>query len=622
MNKIKSKKKTKNIFIGVAWPYANNNLHIGHLAGCYLGADIFARFQRLIGNSVLMVSGSDCFGTPVCLKAEEEGVSIKEITERYHANHQRCFLKADIIFDNYTTTTTDIHKKTVQSLFLKLFEKGYIFKKTTKEFFSKEEKRFLPDTYVFGQCPICKAENVKSNQCEQCGSIDLSKKLINPRSKINNSPVSLKETEHYFLDWSKLQPFLERYFQEKSPYWREWIKNETKGWLKKGLEPRAITRDIEHGVDLPIEKISQNKLLKDIEKKRIYVWFEAVIGYLSASIEWAERNGTTPSSFTTYSKKKWQDFWYDKNDNNDIEHYYFMGKDNLVFHTLFWPGQLSVYCERSEQQGSGAKRTGSYCEQSEQQGSGAKRTGSYCEQSEQQGSCQRQGSYDKDIHLPDKVIINHFLNYKDKKLSKSEGQLIEAEKLIDDYGSEAVRFYLISVMPENSDSNFSWEDFKDKHNNVLIGNFGNFVNRILSLSKELNFNKDILIEDEIKETTEQCFKNAKNYLDKVELKNYIKETLKLSDKGNKYLEKREPWKQKKEDQASFLKTMFNALYLLMALTLLMKPTLPRTTLKIEKMIGIKFDKWPDEKSLSTFIIENIKKIKIKEIIPIFKKIEY
>jgi methionyl-tRNA synthetase len=552
----------KNIFIGVAWPYANNDLHIGHLVGCYFGADIFARFQRLIGNNVLMVSGSDCSGTPVCLKAEEEGISPEKTAEKYHSNHHRCFEKAEIIFDNYTTTTTALHQEVVHNFFLKLFEQGYIFKKFSQQFFSETEQRFLPDTYIIGTCPICQSTNAKSNQCDQCGAIDLGEKLIKPKNKINNNPLSLKETEHYFLDWPKLQPLLERYFKQKSKQWRKWIKNETNGWLKKDLEPRAITRDIEYGVKLPIQKITKDKLLKNIEGKRIYVWFEAVIGYLSASIEWGEKN-----------KKEWRDFWYDN--SNKIEQYYFMGKDNLVFHTLFWPGQLLVY--------------------------------------------------DKKIHLPDKPIINHYLTNKGEKLSKSQGELIGAEKMLDAYGAETIRFYAVNIMPENSDSNFSWEDFKDRHNNVLIGNFGNFVNRTLSLAKGLNFTETIpSIEEKVRQINEEQFKKARGYLNEVSLRNYIEEVLKLSDKANKYLEQKQPWRQKKEAPEAFLKTILNAVYFLINLTLLLKPVLPQTTLKIEEMMGItkvRLDKWPEEKRLNDFIVENITKIKIKEIVPLFKKIE-
>ncbi len=557
--RIDKKTKAKNIFIGVAWPYANNNLHIGHFIGCYLGADIFARFQRLIGNNVLMVSGSDCFGTPVSLKAEEEKTSPEKIAKKYHLEHKKCFLKANINFDIYTTTTTTIHQQIVQDFFLKLFSQGYIFKKTSKQFFSEKEKRFLPDTYVKGTCPVCQFTNAQSNQCEQCGAIDLSEKLIKPKSKISNSPLYLKETEHYFLDWSKLQPFLERYFKKRGNKWRKWIEKETKAWLKKGLKPRAITRDIEHGIKLPIQKIPKDELLKDIERKRIYVWFEAVIGYLSASIEWAKKN-----------KQKWQNFWYDN--NNDIEQYYFMAKDNLIFHTLFFPGQLFAY--------------------------------------------------DKKIHLPDKLIINHFITNKGKKLSKSQGKLIEAKKLIDQYGADTVRFYAVSIMPENNDTDFSWEDFKNRHNNVLIGNFSNFINRVLSLCHSANTDlKQCLdIEEEIKQVVEEQFGTAKSYLNEVRLKNYIEEVLRLSDRANKYLEQKEPWKQKEKNQAEFLKTMFNALYLLIALTLLIKPALPKTALKIEKMVGVKLDNWPDEKSLFNFIIKHIKKIEIKKVIPIFEKI--
>ena len=326
-----------------------------------------------------------------------------------------------ISFDLYTKTDNPNHKKIVQDFFVKLLERGLIFKKETEQYYSPEEKRFLPDRYVEGKCPHCGFAEARSDQCENCGRVLSPGELQNPKNRTSGKPAALKPTEHYFFDWPKLQPFLEKYVAGREG-WRNWVLKETEGWLKTGLKPRAITRDLDWGVEIPIERIPKELRIDNYEHKRIYVWFEAVIGYFSASLEWAELQG-----------KQWEDWWYDK----DAIHAYFMGKDNLVFHTLFWPGQLHACDEK--------------------------------------------------LHLPDLPVINQFLNLEGRKFSKSRGIIIDSKYFVETYGLDALRFYLTLIAPESADTDFTWADFVGKNNEILIGNLGNFVNRTLTLAQALEF---------------------------------------------------------------------------------------------------------------------------------------
>ena len=537
------------IFIGLAWPYVNSDLHIGHLAGYLLPADIFARFHRLIGNDVLMISGSDCFGTPITIEAEKQKVSPGQIVQEYHQKFIKLFKLADIQFDLYTKTDTNNHQKVVQDFFLKILKKGFIVKNKTFQYYSQAEKRFLPDRYVEGICPDCGFGQARSDQCDNCGSLFKEGGLIKPKSKISQKPVELKLTEHYFFDWPKLQKFLEEYIESKKD-WRPWVYQETVDWLKKGLKPRAITRDLTWGIKIPKNKIPKELHIENIENKRIYVWFEAVIGYLSGSIEWAKKN----------KNRKWQDFWY----NSKARHFYFMGKDNLIFHTLFLPGQLYAY--------------------------------------------------DSKIHLPDFPAINQFLTLENKKFSKSRGICVDSSYVVKTYGSDAVRFYFCSIMPENADANFTWQDFADKNNNLLIGNLGNFINRSLALAKNLSFKKIFVLDPAIEKQTAKLLGQAKIYLQNCEFRKYLETVLGLSDFGNKYIAKKQPWALKNNSQV-----IFDCSFIVLALLLLIKPLMPKASKDLSDMLGIKIDLWPDYEIKT--LKDLVRKIKIRKIKPLFKKIK-
>ncbi len=543
----------KKILIAVAWPYVNGDLHIGHLAGYLFPADISARFHRLLGNDVAMVSGSDCFGTPTTIEADKRGLAPKDIVREYHEKNLELFKIVGISFDLFTKTDTENHKAVAQDVFVKMAESGYITKDTSEQYYSESESRFLPDRYVEGTCPNCGFTEARSDQCDKCGTLLNQGELKNPKSKMTNSPVSLKKTEHYFVDWPKLQPFLEKYIAQKSHLWKPWVREETNGWLKKGLKPRAITRDLDWGVEIPIDRLPEDLQIEGAENKRIYVWFEAVLGYLSATIEWAKKEN-----------KDYKDFWY----NKDAKQYYFVGKDNLVFHTLFLPGELH--------------------------------------------------SYDAKINLPDFPAINQFLNLENQKFSKSRGVIVDSRYIVEKYGRDPVRFYLTSIMPENTDANFSWEDFVKTNNGVLIGNLGNFINRVLTLCEGLEKTK---VSSEIKKIVEEKITNMRDSLESCEFKKCLEHLLHLSDYGNKYIASEEPWALKKKNENRFHEVMTNALYLTLALFITMQPLLVDAAEKLKKMLGIEESIWPEGKKIDETLTSLMKKVKIEKLTPLFQRID-
>jgi methionyl-tRNA synthetase len=571
----------KKIFIGVAWPYVNGSIHIGHLAGALLPADVVARFHRFLGNSVLMVSGADCYGTPITLEADARKVHPSKVVDDNYPKHIHLFEKLKMSYDLYTSTLTQIHTKTVQDFFITLLEKGYIFKDVSNQYYSDNEKRFLPDRYVEGTCPQCGASGCRSDQCDVCGYHLTEGELIDPKSKVSGSPVMLKPSEHYFFDWGKLQIFLEEYVEKQGDHWRTWVYTETKKWLKLGLKPRAITRDLDWGVALPVDRIPEDLRIENINQKKIYVWFDAVIGYFSASIEWNERTKDKDRP----EQLQYHDFWYDKEnvqkeDENTPVHYYFMGKDNLVFHTLFWPGQLHVYDEK--------------------------------------------------LHLPDLLPINQYLNFEGQKFSKSRGITLNPEELIDKYGLDALRFYLCFIAPESSDSNFTYEDLKNCVNKQLVAKIGNFINRSLNLSKGVDFSKSRTLSDAVREKVDTFLRDEKINMEQSEIRRYTNTLLELSDFANKYFSDAAPWSLRKSDEShkkdgapsynpeKFEQIIFDSLCLIITLGVLCKPITVNAADKLEQMLGIIFERYPQS---SSDIINIASKVTLKEITPLFQMIE-
>lgn len=550
----------KKIFIGVAWPYVNGDLHIGHLAGYLLPADICARFNKAIGNDVLMVSGSDCFGTPITVEADKRQKKPAEIVQEYHTKDVHLFKDIlDLSYDLYTQTNTDHHIKIVQEIFIKLLENGYIFVDKSIQYYSKTDDKFLPDRYVTGKCPFCGFADARSDQCDNCGRVFNQGELINPVSNVTKEPVELKETQHYFIDWPKLQPKIKDFVEKNSGEWKDWVKAETVGWLNEGLKPRAITRDIDWGVPIPVDRIPEDKLIEGSENKRIYVWFDAVIGYYSASLLWAKENNAD-----------WKPFWHGTN----LKHYYFMGKDNLIFHTIFWPGQLM--------------------------------------------------GFDKELHLPDLPSINMFLDLDGEKFSKSRGVSIEIKDLVEKYGNDRVRFYMTLIMPEIRDSSFVWSDFKEKNNGILVATIGNFIHRSLSLGHGIDLDENIEdLSDEIIENVENSFIDAKKFLEHCEFKNYLDVIVRLATLGNKLCDSEKVWTLKKDDPVKFKRVLSNLYLLNTALAYLMTPLMPEASAKLRKLLGIDLKAlWPETIKNNKEFLKAACSIQMKEKPePMFQKIE-
>ncbi|MCB0181094.1 MAG: methionine--tRNA ligase, partial [Anaerolineae bacterium] len=409
----------ENILVCTAWPYANGNLHIGHLAGAYLPPDIFARFHRLKGNNVLMVSGSDSHGTPITLRADAEGVSPLEIFERFHGQFLETYQQIGITYDLFTHTDTENHYQVSQDIFSACLENGFLYKHTEEQFYSETEQRFLPDRYIEGTCPVCGYESARGDQCDNCKSLLNPTELINPRSKNDGSVPVLRATEHFYLDLGKLSDDILAYLSQDKDYWRSNVINFSLQYVKDGLRGRAITRDIGWGIPLPLE---------GYDSKRLYVWFEAVIGYFSASIEWAANHG---------EPEKWKEWWY----RPEAKTYYFIGKDNIPFHAVIWPAELIA-------------------------------TGRHLYEDDTS----------KFLNLPYDVPANEYLNMEGEKLSTSRNWAIWAPDLLERYDPDAVRFYLTAIAPETRDTDFTFDDFIRRNNDELVAAWGNLVNRVLGFA--------------------------------------------------------------------------------------------------------------------------------------------
>ncbi|MFW5952714.1 MAG: methionine--tRNA ligase [Candidatus Natronoplasma sp.] len=496
----------KRILIGVAWPYANGPIHIGQVGGCYLPPDIFRRYHEMKGNEVLMVSGSDQHGTPVTVTAEKEGLTPKETAEKYHKINSQALKRLGVKFSLFTYTMNKTHKRVARDIFKTLYEKSHISLDSMETFYCKNCERSLPDRYVIGTCPECGQESIRGDQCDECGTLLDPEDLLDPKCMHCGETPNLKESEHFFLRLSNFQKPLEEYIEDKD-YWKNHVLNFTKGWLKEGLEDRPISRDMEWGISVPVE---------GYEEKKIYVWFEAVIGYLSTSIKWSEE-----------SDGDWTKFWK----NPDAEHYYFLGKDNIPFHTIIWPAMLM--------------------------------------------------GYDEELNLPYDVPANQYMRIGGQQLSTSRGTIVSLPDIIDDFSSDAVRYYITAVMPETKDTNFTWEEFEDKVNSELVGNLGNFIHRVLSFTHS-NFGeipqageideRDQRAIEKIKRKTEEIGKSIENR----KFKEGLKKVMELSREGNRYFNDKAPW-EKLPDEKKIAGTTLNiSLRIVKALCISAAPYLPQS----------------------------------------------
>lgn len=512
------------ILVSVAWPYVNGPFHVGHVAGAYLPADIFARFQRLRGRQVLMVSGSDCHGTPITLAAEKEQIPPAEVVRRYHPTFLKTFLALGITFDLFTQTYTQNHYAVTTDLFQRLLERGFLFRETMIGSYSETLGRFLPDRFVEGQCPNCGFARARGDQCDNCGKILDPKDLINPYAVVDQAPVTFRDTEHYFLDLPKLEPLLLEWLASADrSYWRPNTLLFTQNWLREGLRPRAITRDIEWGVPVPVD----DPTFKD---KRIYVWFDAVIGYYSASIEWAARIGKPDA---------WRSWWVLGEGGEQARGYYFLGKDNIPFHTIIWPAMLLGYGERA---------------------------------------------------LPYDVPANEFLNLEGEKMSTSRNWAVWLQDVETRYQPDQLRYYLIANAPEGRDSNWSWEDVVQRNNAELVATWGNLANRLLNIAHR-HFGVvpqpgDLAAADRtLLATIDEGFARVTQLLEEVRLKTALQETMLLAQAANQYLSEQEPWKLVKTDRERAATVIYTGLRVVDTLKLLLTPFLPHSSQQLHEMLG-------------------------------------
>jgi len=507
---------TERIHVGVAWPYANGPLHLGQIAGAYLPADIFARYNRIVGNEVLMVSGSDQHGAPITIRAEKENTTPEAIAAKYHAEFLDCWERLGISFDLFTTTGTKNHAEVTQDIFLKLLEKDYLYRDWVLQAYCPSCDRFLPDRYVQGTCPSCGYVNARGDECESCGKPQDPADLGSPRCSICGGAPRFEQSEHFFLRLSALQEPLDEYVSSKT-FWRQNVMGATKRFLNEGLKDRAITRDIKWGVPVPVE---------GFENKRVYVWFEAVIGYLSATKEWAHLQGDDSA---------WERYW-----KGDARIYNFIGKDNIFFHTLSWPGTLMAY---------------------------------------------------GDLDLPYDVPANEFLTISGDKLSTSRNWAVWLTDYLERYDPDPLRYYLSAVMPEVQDSDFSWEKFVRRNNDELVATYGNLAHRMLTFTRR-HFDGKVPEPGELDEVSLQLLADAdatladvSDALSRCSFREALRNAMSLAQKANRYLDDKAPWKAIKESREDAGRSVYTVLCVLSVLSTALYPFLPFSSEKLHCSLG-------------------------------------
>jgi len=538
---------SRNILVAVAWPYASGSLHLGHLAGAYLPADIFARYHRLAGNKVLMVSGSDAHGTPITVRADQEGVSPVDIVNRYHPEILGYWKTLGISFDLFTTTMTETHREVTWDLFRKHRERGTIVEGTSLQFFDPEKSRFLPDRYVEGTCPHCGYNDARGDQCDNCGRTLDAVDLINPRSRLSGATPIQKESKHWFL---RLGAFEEqvRSWLEVQTTWRRHVKNWALGMIAEGLPDRAITRDLNWGVPIPPEADTLGP------GKRIYVWFEAVIGYLSAAKEWAALQGTPEA---------WRDWWQ----NPDAESFYFIGKDNIPFHTVIWPAMLLGYGEHN---------------------------------------------------LPTDVPANQYVTFKGARASKSRGVGRAISWYAERLEPDALRYAVASVLPETNDTDLTEDDIIRRVNQELVSTWGNLVNRVVTITAR-NFDGKVPepgpladADQDIVDAAVRTLVTTGELIEKVELRAALRAAMEGAGVVNAYLNATEPWKLVRSDPPRAATVLWTSLQAIATLGVAFTPFLPFSSTVLQGILGVEESGWtspdlPGGKSLG-------------EIAPLFAKI--
>jgi len=544
--------KLAKILVTSAWPYINVTPHLGNLVGSILSADIAARYYRLRGNEVLLVSGSDEHGTPIEVEAIKQGISPKELTDKNHAYVSELFRKWNISYDNYTRTESLVHKKFVQRLLMKIFENGYIFSKEIKMLYCNKDQRFLPDRFIEGTCPNCDYEKARGDQCDQCGKLLEPTNLIDPYCVLCKSSPIIKTTKHWFIDLSKLSNKLKTYLSENNNLPAN-AKNFSLNWIKEGLKPRAVTRDISWGIPAPFA---------GAENKTIYVWFEAVLGYISATIEYY-KNIKEP--------EKWREFWFNKN----AKTLYFVGKDNIPFHTIILPALLLASGE--------------------------------------------------DYNLPWNVSATEFLQFKGEKASKSQRVGIWIDEALEMFPVDWWRFYLAATRPETKDSNFSWELFIDKINSDLNDTFGNFIHRTLKFINA-KFDNKIPSPSNLSKNDNQLLAKIAESVEKLSLdfenfkfQSAANSLIGLSRIGNQYLNENEPWNLIKNEKRKAGNIFYVASQIVKAIAITSMPIMPNISQQICQILNLSQNKtslcWED--ALTPLDANH----QINKSKPLFKKID-
>jgi methionyl-tRNA synthetase len=523
------------ILSAVAWPYANGPRHIGHVAGFGVPSDVFSRYMRMAGHDVLMVSGTDEHGTPILVQADKEGVSAKELADKNNAIIVQDLVDLGLSYDLFTRTTTGNHYRTVQELFTTVHRNGYMVEQTTKAAISPSTGRTLPDRYIEGTCPICGYTDARGDQCDNCGNQLDPTDLVDPRSKINGETPEFVETQHFFLDLPALADALGAWLDEREAtgLWRPNVIKFSKNILED-IRPRAMTRDIDWGIPIPLEG------WREQPTKRLYVWFDAVIGYLSASIEWARRLG---------EPERWREWW---NDPQALS-YYFMGKDNIVFHSQIWPAELLAY------NGQGARGG-------------------------------EPGDYGV-LNLPTEVVSSEFLTMEGKQFSSSRGVVIYVGDVLARYQPDALRYFICAAGPETSDTDFTWSEFVQRTNSELVAGWGNLVNRTAAMIAK-NFGEIPAagpleeIDEAVLATVRGAFDTVGGLISRHRQRAAIAEAMRVVGEVNKYLSATEPYKMKDPSQRERLATVLHvAAQCVSDCNTLLAPFLPHSANKVHQVLG-------------------------------------
>lgn len=522
----------KDIFIGGAWPYANYQLHIGHLAALLPG-DVIARYYRGKGDNVIYVSGTDTHGTPITERAKKEGKTPKEIAEFYHAKDVNTFNNYNFTYDLYTSTMTEEHTNMVKDYYMDLVRNGYIYEKEELQDFCDHCDKYLSDREIVGKCPHCGGE-ATGDQCEECLATLNSNEVLDKHCKTCNSPTVLKENKHLYFKLSAFSDKIAELIKNNSALWRNNAVGETQKFVDMGLQDRCTTRQLDWGIDVPVD---------GYEDKKIYVWIEAVMGYLTAGKQVADSRGIDFEKFLS------------KN-NENLESYYIHGKDNIPFHTVIYPALL--------------------------EGLG------------------------HNYQLPKHIVSSNYVNLNDQKISKSKGNMITADELAESYDIDTIRYYLIANGPEQKDISFSTSDLEQAHNKFLVGVLGNFVNRNLSFVNK-KFDGIIAegrIDPDIKELTEKEYKLIGALIEKGELKSAINSVIEYISYGNKYYDGKQPWILVKEDLDKFNDVSYTCAYMIANISNLINPFMPNTSAKIKDMLNLPEFKWEPEEISGNYKIQN------------------